>query len=176
MRGWAKDLLWFIVIVTALVIYGAVTGVPWPIAVVSSYSMEPTLKMGDFIIIAGATCRTVSVGDVVVYVAKNPLWGGSWVIHRAVDKREEICGLVTKGDNNPYPDQAAGEPLVTTNIVGKLALAVPYVGVFPLIVRPQGVGVDAAAAWLGRLALFGAAVHLFYLYFKPAPRKKKARK
>lgn len=177
MRGWARELLWFVAIVVALVAYSAAAGVAWPIAVVSSYSMEPTLRVGDFIFLTGASCKSVSPGDIVVYVARNPLWAGSWIIHRVYQKLTDVgCGLVTWGDNNPAPDQQAGEPLVTNNIIGKVIFTVPYVGVFPLVVRPQGVGGEAMAAWLGRLALFSAAVYLFYLYFREPRRGRRRRK
>jgi signal peptidase len=164
-------------LVAIIVAYGALAGVPWPIAVVSSYSMEPTMRVGDFIVLAGASCQSVNVGDVVVYVARNPTWHGSWIIHR-VHQKEGNCELITWGDNNPMPDQAksVGEPPVSDNLVGKVLFTVPYVGVFPLIARPQGVGAEAMAAWLGRIAAFSAMVYLFYQYFKTAePRRGKGR-
>jgi signal peptidase len=81
---------------------------------------------------------------------------------------------MTWGDNNLAPDQLAGEPPVSDNIVGKVLFTVPYVGVFPLVARPQGVGAEAMAAWFGRIAVFGALVYFFYLYFKAAePRRGK---
>ncbi|WP_237179470.1 hypothetical protein [Pyrobaculum ferrireducens] len=58
-------------------------------------------------------------------------------------------------------------------------MVVPYVGLFPLVVRPQGVGGAAMATWIGRLLVFGAATYAFYYYFKSAeaaPRRKKRRK
>jgi len=175
-KSWVKDIIWFIAIVAALVTYGAWTGVAWPIAVVSSYSMEPTLRVGDFILLTGAACQTVQPGEIVVYVARNPMWHGSWIIHRVHQKTERSCGLITWGDNNPVPDQAVGEPPVANNIVGKVALTVPYIGVFPLVVRPQGVGAEAIATWMGRLAIFAAATYAFYHYFKSAEPPKKRKK
>jgi signal peptidase len=166
-------LVWFVGLVVVLVVYGVLAGVPWPIAVVSSYSMEPTLRVGDFIVLMGASCQSVNVGDVVVYVARNPMWHGNWIIHRVYQK-EGGCKLMTWGDNNLAPDQLSGEPPVSDNIVGKVLFTVPYVGVFPLVARPQGVGAEAMAAWLGRIAVFGALVYFFYLYFKAAePRRGK---
>ncbi|MEZ0319646.1 MAG: signal peptidase I, partial [Pyrobaculum sp.] len=140
-----------------------------------SYSMEPTLHVGDFVILGGASCATASPGDVVVYVARNPMWAGSWIIHRVYAK-EGSCGLVTWGDNNKLPDQAVGEPPVSNNLVGRVVLTVPYVGVFPLVVRPQGVGAVAMATWLGRLALFLGAVYSFYWFFKSADRRPRRRR
>lgn len=174
MREWVKDLIWFVAIVVALVAYARVTGVAWPIAVVSSYSMEPTLRVGDFVILAGASCETASPGDIVVYVARNPMWAGSWIIHRIYSKQVgSSCGLVTWGDNNNLPDQAVGEPLVGNNLVGKVVLTIPYVGVFPMVVRPQGIGPVALAAWMGRLALFGGLVYGFYAYFKLGEKRRR---
>lgn len=175
MKGWARDLLWFAVIVAAIIAYSFAAGVAWPIAVVSSYSMEPTLKVGDFVILGGANCQSVKPGDIVVYRAVNPLWAGSWIIHRVY--QVEGCRLLTWGDNNPAPDQAVGEPPVSSNLIGKVQVIVPYIGVFPLVVRPQGFGPAAIAAWMGRLVIFIAAVYAFYLYFKAAERpRRKQRK
>ncbi|RFA94585.1 signal peptidase I [Pyrobaculum aerophilum] len=178
MKGWVKDLIWFAGIVAALLAYSLATGVAWPIAVVSSYSMEPTMRVGDFVFLTGATCTSIQPGEVVVYVARNPMWYGNWIIHRVYQKQNSggQCGLVTWGDNNPFPDQRVGEPLVSNNIVGKVLFTVPYIGVFPLVVRPQGIGDIAIAAWLGRLFIFGAVTYAFYLYFKAAEKKPKKKR
>jgi signal peptidase len=154
-RGWVWDLVWFVGLVVVLVVYGVLVGVPWPIAVVSSYSMEPTMRVGDFIVLTGASCQSVNVGDVLYTWLGTPCGHGNWIIHR-VYQEEGNCKLKTWGDNNPMPDQLAGEPPVSDNIVGKVLFTVPYVGVFPLVARPQGVGAEAMAAWLGRIAVFSA--------------------
>lgn len=167
-REWARELLWLAVIVIAIVAYSASVGVAWPIAVVSSYSMEPTLRLGDFVFLSSAACETLKPGDVVVYSARNPLWAGSWIIHRVHQKLGGgTCALVTWGDNNNAPDQSIGEPPVDNrNIIGRVVLAVPYVGVFPLVVRPQGIDARSLALWLLRLVAFSAAVMAFYVYFR----------
>ncbi|MFN3803471.1 MAG: signal peptidase I [Pyrobaculum sp.] len=174
MRGWVKDLAWLLAILIALVAYSSATGVAWPIAVVSSYSMEPTLRLGDFILLMSASCNSIQPGEIIVYVARHPLWAGSWIIHRVYKK--EGCSIYTWGDNNNMPDQAAGEPPVVNNVVGKVAVVVPYVGVFPLVVRPQGVGLEAVATWLGRMAVFFLLTYGFYHYFKQPDRRKKGLK
>jgi signal peptidase len=87
-RGWVWDLAWFVGLVVVLVVYGVLAGVPWPIAVVSSYSMEPTLRVGDFIVLAGASCQSVNVGDVVVYVARNPCGTAAGLSTGCIKRRE----------------------------------------------------------------------------------------
>lgn len=173
MSSWAKDLGWLAAILIVLLTYSLITGVSWPIAVVSSYSMEPTLRVGDFVFLTSASCSSVQPGDVVVYIARHPMWSGNWIIHRVY--KIEGCSIFTWGDNNPSPDQAAGEPPVVENLVGEVALIVPYVGVFPLLVRPQGVGMYAIISWLGRIAIFAALVYGFYYFFKTEESKKRRR-
>ncbi len=164
MSSWVKDLVLLVAILAALVAYSLATGVSWPIAVVSSYSMEPTLRVGDFVFLTAASCSSVQPGDVVVYVARHLMWHGSWIIHRVY--KTEGCSIFTWGDNNPSPDQAVGEPPVVNNLVGEVALIMPYVGVFPLLVRPQSVGTYAVGLWFLRIAIFAAVVYGFYYYFK----------
>lgn len=164
MSSWAKDLVWLVVILIALIAYSQITGVSWPIAVVSSYSMEPTLRVGDFVLLTSASCAYVQPGDVVVYVARSPLWAGNWIIHRVY--KVDGCSIFTWGDNNIVPDQLVGEPPVSDNLVGKVAVIIPYVGVFPLVVRPQGVDAYAMVSWLGRIVIFAVIVYGFYYFFK----------
>ncbi len=164
---WILDVFSFAVILF-VVFFAAkyVLHVSWPFAVVSSWSMMPDLRVGDFVILSN-TKSCPQVGDIVVYIASLPFPPGEWVIHRVIAVGPG-CSLITKGDNaitNPISDQQYGEPPVTRdNIIGEVALIVPYVGVFPLIVRPQsaaGVGL-----WLLRLSVFLALIAAYYVAFK----------
>ncbi|MFP3168901.1 MAG: signal peptidase I [Thermoproteus sp.] len=164
---WVQDIFVFAVILFAVFLAAKyILRVSWPFAVVSSWSMMPDLRVGDFVVLTGAgSCP--HVGDIIVYVASPPFPPGEWIIHRVIAVGPG-CSLATKGDNsitNPISDQQYGEPPVTPgDIIGKAMLVVPYIGVFPLIVRPQsaaGVGL-----WLMRLGIFLMLIAAYYAAFK----------
>ncbi len=93
-----------------------------PLAVVSSWSMEPTLHIGDLIIVRGVEPK---VGDVVVYSR------GKYIVHRVIAKSETTDGftVITKGDANTYPDGR----ISYKQVKGKVVIIVPYVGVLKLL-------------------------------------------
>ncbi len=104
---------------------------PW--AVVGSYSMEPTLEIGDLVVIFPTEVRcghedlSKYVNNVVVY-----LRGDRYIVHRVISVSPEACSLVTKGDANPYPD----EPEVRgDDVVGYVISVVPKVGIIGLMFR-----------------------------------------
>ncbi|MGC9169916.1 MAG: signal peptidase I [Thermoproteus sp.] len=164
---WIQDVFVFAAILFVVFFVAKyVLHVSWPFAVVSSWSMMPDLRVGDFVVLTGAgSCP--NIGDVVVYVASLPFPPGEWIIHRVIAVGPG-CSLATKGDNsitNPISDQQYGEPPVTPdNIVGKAALVVPYIGVFPLIVRPQSAA--GSGLWLMRLGVFLMLIAAYYAAFK----------
>ena len=75
---------------------------------VISGSMEPTLHIGDMIII-NTKAKDYKKGDIITFYDKN----GSFVTHRIVSISD--TELITKGDNNNTND----EPNVPENIIGK---------------------------------------------------------
>jgi len=93
-----------------------------PLAVVSSWSMEPTLHIGDLIVVRGVEPK---IGDVVVYLR------GKYIVHRVIAKSENANGfsVVTKGDANTYPDGRISHD----RIKGKVVIIIPYVGVLKLL-------------------------------------------
>lgn len=164
---WVLDVFSFAVILFAVFFVAKyVLHVSWPFAVVSSWSMMPDLRVGDFVVLSNSqSCPRV--GAVVVYVASPPFPPGEWVIHRVIAVGPD-CSLTTKGDNaitNPISDQQYGEsPVTPRNIIGEAVLIVPYVGVFPLIVRPQSIA--GVGLWLFRFFVFIAVVAAYYVAFK----------
>ncbi|MBP1449999.1 MAG: signal peptidase I, partial [Thermoproteus sp.] len=153
---WEYDLLALAVAVFAIFFAARyILHVSWPFAVVSSWSMLPTLRVGDFVLLAGVrSCSSLQLGDIIVYVAEPPVPPGEWIIHRVISV-SPACQVVTKGDNNPISDQQFGEPPVALgDIVGEAFFVIPYVGVFPLIVRPQSFGGAGIDLWASRLLLF----------------------
>jgi signal peptidase I len=95
-----------------VVIVYRVSGNVTPLLVVKSGSMEPTLKVGDVIVIEPASPEDINIGDVIVFW--NP-WYGNLVVHRVVHKTDE--GVYTRGDANAGTDPWS--PVPYRNIVGK---------------------------------------------------------
>jgi len=95
-----------------------------PLAVVSSWSMEPTLHVGDLVIVQGQS--HYKPGDIVVYTT-----GKALVVHRIVKQLEDGTFL-TKGDANVFAD--AIHPSLA-QIKGKVILVIPYFGTLKLIIE-----------------------------------------
>ena len=115
-----RELLEIIAVVAAAYIFyfglGIALGTPTPMFSVVSESMEPTLHVGDMVIVAKSEYKT---RDIVVYMR-----GSMPIIHRIIEEQEE--GYIIKGDNNPSPDPG----IVRKNqIVGKTIAAAPVIGV-----------------------------------------------
>ena len=91
-------------------------------AVVLSGSMEPEMSVGDLIVVHEDDDYVV--GDVVVFQESGML-----ITHRIVDIQEDE--YVTKGDANNAEDQ----PILITNIVGKVVFCVPGLGNLVNIVK-----------------------------------------
>lgn len=114
---------------------------------VLSYSMYPTLQIGDLIIVQECTDPSTIYaapppqGDIVAFWHLNP-WGGPSIwIHRAVGKvtADGKTYLITQGDANygidthynmtsgyPVPEVLPGLPI--EYVIGKAVERIPYVG------------------------------------------------
>lgn len=121
----ARESITFVLILLLSVLFvfslGYILRTSVPLAVVSSWSMEPTLHVGDIVVVSGSS--NYSRGDIVVYESFSGL-----IVHRIVAYTEG--GYITKGDANPYPDSI--HPSEKT-IKGKVVLVVPYVGTLKLV-------------------------------------------
>ncbi len=116
------------------------TGTFFPIDIVTSDSMNPSLMQGDLIAWTPIRIEDVKVGDVVVFKSWLSWPDQKLVVHRVVEIRTEWGkpALVTKGDGNNYTDQAGPhipEPyIIEKNFIGKtlsigdLPLKIPFVG------------------------------------------------
>ncbi len=95
---------------------------------VDGHSMLPTLEGGDLVVIQGVSINDVQKGDIIVYNGQCSSLGES-VIHRVIDITNQ--GLITKGDNNPEPDQyqnqIANGPITQRCLEGKVVFVIPYV-------------------------------------------------
>ncbi len=114
-----------IVAVSLFVVAPLALGTDTPLAVVSSWSMEPTLHVGDIIVVYGRD--RIREGDIVVYVSAS----GTLIVHRVIAIEEGAFGLVyvTKGDANPTPDT----PVPPSRVKGKVILVIPYLGNIKLL-------------------------------------------
>ena len=98
-------------------------GTKYPLAVVTSGSMWPSLKTGDLILVKGASGDVLGVSDIAVYEHEN-----GFAIHRVVKKNEKT--FVAKGDANTKEDA----PVSYDQLVGKAItvagkpLRIPFVG------------------------------------------------
>lgn len=84
--------------------------------------MEPTLELGDLLIIAPLP---YGKGDVVLYRK-----GTYFVVHRVLSVRGEY--VVTKGDANLFPDPV---PPRRDDVVGKVVIVIPYLGYLSLLLQ-----------------------------------------
>lgn len=103
-------LTWCLLITSIVVVAGGLIGQPLLLSFVESGSMAPALETGDgFVAIPTAVAGDIGSGDVVVFEARA-IEGGGLVTHRVVDETDR--GYITRGDANPFTDQASGEPAV----------------------------------------------------------------
>lgn len=84
---------------------------------VVSGSMEPTIMVGDLIVI-DTNCTEYKKGDIITFRDVN----GSFVTHRIIEIG--VDEMVTKGDNNDSLD----DPMSPATIVGKYVTRVPQLG------------------------------------------------
>lgn len=115
--------------------------VPMPfgfgLSVVLSGSMEPSLSVGDMLVVVPQ--ESYRENDVVVFQR-----GSSGVVHRIISiEGDEI---ITKGDAN----NTADDPISSSNIKGKVIIVIPYVGhLVNLIKAPIGtIILLALAVWM----------------------------
>ncbi len=91
--------------------------------IISTSSMQPTINVGDIVIIKKADKNMLNKGDIITYYKDN-----QYITHRIIDKiqiegQEER--FITKGDNNNIEDS---EGISYEEIEGTLVTSIPYVG------------------------------------------------
>ena len=113
---------WLGVAVVAVTLIWFVTGMfGFQPVVVSGPSMNPTLEVGDMVVIQEASPDEVEVGDIIRFRQ-----GGFQVIHRvvAIEDGGSQPIFMTRGDNNNTNDA----PVLAANLEGKVVLVVPNAG------------------------------------------------
>jgi len=120
-------------LVAVSVVAGSVLGQPVLLSYVETGSMEPTLEPGDgFVAIPAELAGPVDEGDVIVFEAEA-IQGGGLTTHRVVSETDR--GFVTRGDANPFTDQAGDEPPVKEAQIAAVAwqpggsvVVIPHLG------------------------------------------------
>jgi len=121
----------------------------YPLLVVASTSMLPTLDVSDIIIVQGTNALEIKAapeleGDIIVFY--QPYDWNTRIVHRAINKslHEGVWYFQTKGDHNPGEDSWTGpgtwNKMVSEKLlVGKVIGVIPLIGNVPLFIRtPQG--------------------------------------
>lgn len=116
-------------------------------AVVISGSMSGSIEINDMIIIHAED--TYTIGDVITFYSGNSL-----VTHRIVGETER--GFITKGDANNAADLY---PVPITDVVGKVVLVLPGIGVI----------IEALRTPLGMTVLLGIALCMILLPGRAEP-------
>lgn len=144
----------FVVVLVVVGIAVVPAGSPVQVSYVYSDSMEPTIGVDDGYVLVPA--GDVTTGDVVTFWSPTK---DTHVTHRVVDRTDG--GFVTRGDNNPATDQAAGyEPVSRDQVVGKVLavggdpVVVPQLGAAIQLIRTHLLGILAGC--LGAFALYSA--------------------
>ncbi|WP_435185968.1 signal peptidase I [Halobellus sp. EA9] len=117
-------------------LFGQAAGQPVLLGYVETGSMAPTMNPGDgFVAVPMAVAGPIESGDVVTFQAEE-LHGGGLTTHRIVRETEE--GYITRGDANPFTDQAGAEPPVDREQI--VAQALEFNGQV-IVLRNLGVAV-----------------------------------
>lgn len=142
LKEYLKYFAFFVVI--AIVAFGGIQALKvslktqYPIMVVVSESMVPTLGVGDFILVGQVSdfddvvAEPQPEGDILVFL--KPSTSDEYIVHRAVEKTNNNGEwyFVTKGDNNLVKDS---RPVQESNIMGKVIGNIPILGYFPMFIK-----------------------------------------
>jgi signal peptidase I len=116
------NFLMVIIVLFLVAVAGTFLPIPgnYRIYTVQSGSMEPALKLGSLIFVKPSS--NYKVGDIITIKA-----GKNTVTHRIADIKDQDGEKIftTKGDAN---EEADPEGVLSTNIIGKTFLSLPYVG------------------------------------------------
>jgi len=118
---------------------------PYPLQTPISGSMEPTLKVGDLLIVQGVSAESIAAGpkpygDIIVF--KKPSKPDELIVHRAIEKFkiDSKWYFRTQGDNNPSLDPWT---VSEDQIVGKVIYSIPFLGYIKIYLgTPQGIVIN----------------------------------
>lgn len=94
---------------------------------IATGSMEPSINVGDLMIIQKCTANDVEIDDIIEYDKDNYS-----IIHRVIDKYQNDgeTFFITKGDNN---DDKDFDPVSEKQLKGKAIFKIPYIA-WPTII------------------------------------------
>jgi len=111
----------------------------YPLHTPVSSSMEPTLNIGDLLIVQGVVdSDDVDVGEIIIF--RKPTSPDEFIVHRVIEKSQTQYGetyFITKGDNN-----FARDPWKVTenHIIGKVLWRIPFLGYIKIFLgTPVGI-------------------------------------
>jgi signal peptidase len=87
--------------------------------IVVTQSMEPEIKVGDFVVSKKCDINDVEINDDILFKSTDPSLKGIIIVHRVIEKSSENgeINLITKGINN---DSADRSPVIKENLLGKV--------------------------------------------------------
>ena len=90
--------------------------------IVNTNSMEPTIEVGDIVIIKKVKAEKLNQGDVITFTRE-----GEVITHRItkIETEEKSTQYITKGDNNNTEDTLK---IKYEDIIGKEILTIPQLG------------------------------------------------
>ncbi|MGC9152195.1 MAG: signal peptidase I [Vulcanisaeta sp.] len=113
-----------------LIILMSVFIIPW--AVVSSYSMEPTLEVGDLVVMVppSGSCQSL-LNNVAIYYSPQ---FNDYIVHRIISAnfQGQTCMYIFKGDANLGPDPY---PVPRYDVIGVVVFVIPQLGFLSLSYR-----------------------------------------
>jgi signal peptidase len=145
LEGWKEYLKYFLffIVLAAIAMGGMqflklIFKTKYPVMVVVSQSMVPTLGVGDFILVgqikdfSEVEAAPPPDGEILVFL--SPWAANEYIVHRTI-KKEYDDGewqFTTKGDNNAAADS---RPVNEDRVMGKVVGNIPVLGYFPLFIK-----------------------------------------
>lgn len=94
-------------------------------------SMEPTIEVGDVILVADISAEDLKVDDIITYKSTASDSEGMLITHRIIDINEEDGMITTKGDANDVEDQ----PITSEQVYGKMTYKFVLISLLTKIIR-----------------------------------------
>ena len=151
----------------------------YPLLAVASGSMEPTLNVGDMILVQGVMdAGEISQDEIIVFRKPGTIVSfhlpftsdtSELIVHRVIKKTSNAGTwyFQTKGDNNAGPDfwsgsETWGGMLSEKLLIGRVVSWVPWVGHVPLFIRTP----------MGMFVVVLLILIIVFIEFIPIPEKK----
>ena len=88
---------------------------------ITTQSMEPEISVNSLVYVKPEDFNNLKENDIITYVAGD----GVTVTHRILSIDYNAQTIITKGDNNEYPDAMT---VTNDEIIGKVVLTIPLLG------------------------------------------------